>query len=314
MPTSVPTTIVGVPAKCASSDTKGLGQQREERISRRGNTLSSGLRSSFRWCGPAACDAHSEGPILTIAVPATSLYLLLGRKSFLKEGTPSIVQPHMRPTASSSLYHPLDEILGTPALVRVLRVLAGHGASLGVSDIARRTRLALPSTRAALRRLLEAELVTGVGAGRSMVCALRMEHPLASALTALFVTERQQADTVLDAIRIAAAELRPRPLAVWLYGSVARGEDTPVSDVDIAMVSAQPEPSAQADALREAIATTLQSRAQRVSVIAFAPADVRRLAAERAEIWTELVRDAAVLIGDDPAGVLEHVSAEEAGA
>lgn len=220
----------------------------------------------------------------------------------------------MRPTPSSSLYHPLDEILGSPALVRVVRILAGHGGGLGVSDIARRARLALPSTRAALRRLLEAEVVTGVGAGRSMVCTLRSEHPLAGALAALFVAERQQADAVLDAIRAAAAGLRPAPLAVWLYGSVARGEDMPTSDVDIALVTAREEPSAQADALREAIAVALPAREHRVSVIAFAPADVRRLAADRAEIWGELLRDAAVLVGDDPAGVLEHVSAGEASA
>jgi predicted nucleotidyltransferase len=240
-----------------------------------------------------------------------ALYLLFGRKSFPEEGTPSLSQPHVRPTASSALYYPLDEILGSPALVRVLRVLADHGASLGVSDIARRTRLALPSTRAAIRRLLSAELLTGVGAGRSMVCALRNEHPLAGALTALFAAERQQADEVLGAIRLAAAGLRPQPLGVWLYGSVARAEDTPASDVDIAMVSGRPEPSEQAEALREAIATALPGREHRVSVIAFAPADVRRLAAEGAEIWTELLRDAAVLVGDAPAGVLERVSAEE---
>lgn len=220
----------------------------------------------------------------------------------------------MRPTPSSGLYHPLDQILGSPALVRVLRVLAGHGSSLGVSDIARRTRLALPSTRAALRRLLEMELVTGVGAGRSMACALRSAHPLAAAVTALFAAERQQADTLLEAIRVAAAELRPPPLAVWLYGSVARGDDTPMSDVDIALASALPEPSAQADTLRDAIATALPTRGHRVSVIAFAPADVRRLAADGAEIWTELVRDAAVLAGDDPIGVLEHVTAAGASA
>ena len=111
-----------------------------------------------------------------------------------------------RPTASSSaLFRPLDHILGTPALVRVLRVLAGHGGSLGVSDIARRARLALPSTRDALRRLRESEVVSAVGAGRSMVCALRPEHPLAQALVALYGAEREQADAVLEAIRRAAA-------------------------------------------------------------------------------------------------------------
>jgi len=188
-------------------------------------------------------------------------------------------------------------------------LLAGHGASLGVSDIARRTRLALPSTRAAIRRLLEAELLTGVGAGRSMVCALRPGHPLAGALTALFETEAEQADAAFQAIRVAASGLQPPPLAVWLYGSVARREDTHASDVDIALVSARANPSAQADAFREAIATALPEREHRVSVIAFAPADIRRLAAEGADIWTELLRDAAVLLGDAPAGVLERVSA-----
>jgi predicted nucleotidyltransferase len=196
----------------------------------------------------------------------------------------------------------------------VLRVLAGHGGGLGVSDIARRARLALPSTRAALRRLLEAEMVTGVGAGRSMVCTLRSEHPLSGPLIALYAAERHQADAVLGAIRSAAAELRPAPLAVWLYGSVARGEDVPTSDVDIALVTAFEQPSAQADSLREAIAAALPSRGHRISVIAFAPADVRRLAADGAEIWSELLRDSAVLVGDDPAGVLAHVSAGKASA
>lgn len=170
----------------------------------------------------------------------------------------------MRPSASSALYHPLDQVLGSPAPVRVLRILVGHRGGLGVSDIARRARLALPSTRAALRRLLDAEMVSGVGAGRSMVCALRPEHPLAGALNALFAAVRQQADAVIGAIRAAAGELQPPPLAVWLFGSVARGEDTPTSDVDIALVSARPEPSAQADALREAIAAALPARAPHI--------------------------------------------------
>jgi predicted nucleotidyltransferase len=140
-----------------------------------------------------------------------------------------------------------------------------------------------------------------------MVCALRADHPLAAPLVALFAAEREQVDRVLGAIREAAADLQPAPLAVWLFGSVARGEDEPTSDVDVALVSALPEPTPQADALRDAIAAALPAREHRVSVIAFGPADVRRLAGEDAEIWRELARDAVVLAGDAPAGVLEHV-------
>lgn len=213
----------------------------------------------------------------------------------------------MRPPVSSALYHPLDHILGSPGLVRVARVLAGHGGSLGVSDIARRAKLALPSTRAALHRLLESEVVTAVGVGRSMVCTLRPAHPLMPALVALFAAEREQATVVLDAIRRAASSLRPAPLAVWLYGSVARGVDEPSSDIDVALVSALSEPTPQADALRNAISAELHGREHRVSVIALAPGDVARLARTSATFWRELERDAVVLAGDAPDGALEQV-------
>lgn len=213
----------------------------------------------------------------------------------------------MRPAVTSALYHPLNHILGSPALVRVARVLAGHGGSLGVADIARRTRLALPSTRAALRRLIDLEVASGLGVGRTMVCALQPEHPLTPALLALFAAERDQAEVVLNAIRRGAAELRPRPLAVWLYGSVARGADQPASDIDIALVSALSDPTPQADAARDAIAAELPGLEHRISVIALGPKDVARLARTRAKFWRELERDAVVLAGDAPAGVIEKV-------
>lgn len=60
----------------------------------------------------------------------------------------------MRPTTASATFQPLDHLLGTPALVRVTRVLTSHGRGLAIPDLARRARLALPSTRGAVRRLV----------------------------------------------------------------------------------------------------------------------------------------------------------------
>lgn len=216
-----------------------------------------------------------------------------------------------RPPASSALHYPLDRILGSAALVRVTRVLANHGGSLGVSEIARRARLTPPSTRDALRRLSEAELVSAVGAGRSVICALRLEHSLAEPLVALYAAERKQADAVMDAIRTASAALRPAPLGIWLYGSVARGEDEPTSDIDIAIASVDQDPTPQAEALREALAATAPERAHRVSVIALGPRDVRRLAGESAGLWRDLERDAVVLAGDAPTDVFERLAQSE---
>lgn len=235
-------------------------------------------------------------------------------RTFSSERNPSPKKEHLlagarvRPTASSALYHPLDQILGSPALVRVVRVLADHGGSLGVADIARRARLALPSTREALRRLLKADVISAVGAGRSMVCALRAGHPLVGALVTLFAAERQQMEFVLSGIRTAASRLEPAPLAVWLFGSVARREDDASSVMDIALVSALSDPSSQSAAFRTAIREATPERELRVAILALAPADIRRLAGTGGAMWNELQRDAAVLLGNSVSEVLERVS------
>lgn len=213
----------------------------------------------------------------------------------------------MRLAETSALYNPLEHILGSPGLIRVARVLAQHGGSLGVADIARRAKLSLPSTRAALRRLSESDIVSAVGAGRSIVCSLRAEHPLTPALIALFSAEEAYANVILGAIRRAAGSLEPAPLAVWLYGSVARGADTPTSDIDVAIVTAGAETADQADALREGISKELREEDHRVSVVALGPRDVARLARTKAKFWSDLRRDAIVLAGDAPDGLLKQM-------
>ena len=219
----------------------------------------------------------------------------------------------MRPSPASTLYHPLDEVLGTRALVRVVRVLAAHGGSLAVADIARRAKLTLPSVRTALRRLVDLEVATGIGVGRSMVASLRSEHPLVPSLIGLFEAEQEQATGVLRAVREAAGRLSPVPWGVWLYGSVARGEDHTGSDIDIALVTADPHPTAQADALRDAVSKARAASTDRVSVIAMGPEDVRRAARKKTPFWHNLERDAVVLLGDAPTAVVDRAMRAKGG-
>jgi predicted nucleotidyltransferase len=141
-----------------------------------------------------------------------------------------------------------------------------------------------------------------------MVCALRFEHPLAEALSSLFAAERQQADHVMGAIRLAAVSIQPLPLTVWLYGCLARGDDHATSGVDIALVSALPEKLAQAEAMRIAISAALHEMDREVSVVTLAPADVSRLAAERSELWDEFLQGAVVLVGLDAPTMMEQLT------
>ena len=212
----------------------------------------------------------------------------------------------MRPTPASATLQPLDHLLGTPALVRVARVLTSHERGLAIPDLARRARLALPSTREAVRRLAEAGFVDVIGAGRSSICAVRPEHPMAAPVAAIFAAERAQADALLDGLRAAAASQCPSPVALWLYGSVARGEDRPTSDIDLAFVVDGVDATAPTERFRDAAAAAVPAHATRLSIIGLTVADAARLAHGGAPIWRELALEAVVLAGDAPAAVLER--------
>lgn len=160
----------------------------------------------------------------------------------------------------------------------------------------------------ALRRLIALDVATGLGAGRSMVYGRRLDHPLIPAVVNLFSAEQEEATAVLRAVREAGSQLSPAPWAVWLYGSVARGEDHAGSDIDIALVTTAPEPGAQGDALRDAVSQTRATGAERISVITMAPEDVRRAAREGTPFWNTLTRDAVVLPGDAPTDVVERAT------
>ncbi|MEO5589281.1 MAG: winged helix-turn-helix transcriptional regulator [Gemmatimonadaceae bacterium] len=218
----------------------------------------------------------------------------------------------MRPAATSLFYHPLEEILGSRAVVRVVRVLASHGGGLSNPDIARRARLSLPSVRTALRRLIAADVVVTSGSGRATLFTLEGQHPLTPALRELYAMERRSADTFLDEIRKATARLDPTPLAAWLFGSVSRTADESGSDIDIALLSSKGKVSSQAEMLREGIIASIPFMADRISIVGFGPNDIKRMIADRSAFWRRLERDAVVLTGDDPISVRKRFTSSRA--
>ena len=92
---------------------------------------------------------------------------------------------------ATSKTHPLDQILGTQATVRVLRVLA-PGGEHAPPRIARATRISRPAVREALIRLQTEGVVERVGDGRNVLYRLSMNHPLAKRIVKLFKTEAKR--------------------------------------------------------------------------------------------------------------------------
>lgn len=202
--------------------------------------------------------------------------------------TPSQAQSHVR--------YPLTSIVGSAGNVRVLRALASGESPQSAPQLARLTGLTPQGARLVLTTLAGQQLVKVHGSGRAQLYALNQSHPFAGALAALFQEEERRWERLLAAVRETLGRRGTAVRAAWLYGSVARGEDTPRSDLDLALlVSTQ----AVADQIREDLMPIEDEQQVHISVTALTPKELVALRDDD-PWWSEVVRDARVLKGSAP--------------
>lgn len=208
----------------------------------------------------------------------------------------------MRATRQSTFRQPLDELLGTVSCVRVLRELTLHGHPLSASELAERTSLSKPSTGEALAKLVKLDAVETVGTGRYVQYRFRDSHSLARPLQNLFRQEERRRKRVFEALRSIAERAGPSPIAVWVYGSVARGEDHPGSDLDVVVVASSPsDRQALGDEFRDALAD-LEDRwdLPHCSVVVVTAEEVRAGIEREEEFYLRLQDDAVPVFGPPP--------------
>lgn len=203
-------------------------------------------------------------------------------------------------SASSALYQPLDILLGSPASVRVLRVLARHGDFLTANAISLQARLNRSGVGRTLDHLVTAGIVERVGQGRSILFRFADQHPLAGVLTTVFQAERDRVDHFVAEVQALAATMTPPPLAVWQFGSTARREDRQESDFDIAVVWGDGASLRQTGEFIDQLDAIGKRWAIRPSVIDFAVGDIKVASAAKTPFWQNLQRDYVRLFGRDP--------------
>lgn len=199
----------------------------------------------------------------------------------------------------SALRYPLTAILGSGANVMTLRELMRHGGELSAPSLVKRSGLAKASVRQALLVLAAMRLVDAIGSGRARLFRVQRDHPLATALDALFREEEQRFEAVLAAVRM-AAEHCPGVLAAWVYGSVARGLDRETSDVDVAIVGEPDDTPRIEQTMRETLRQAEGKFAFTASVVAIDTNDVLRLDATRDRWWTDVAQENLPIVGDPP--------------
>jgi len=201
-----------------------------------------------------------------------------------------------RSQAQSHLRFPLTHIFGNAGNVRVLRALANDPAPQSAPQLAQAAGLTPQGVRIVLGTLLGQRVIIVHGTGRAQLYALNPAHPLTDTIAALFADERQRWDTLLNAIRDTLAKRGTAVNAAWIYGSVALGEDSPGSDIDIAAIVRS---SATADRLREDFMPLEDVHQVHISLAALTPRDLAALP-ENDPWWCDVVRDGRVLKGPAP--------------
>lgn len=180
----------------------------------------------------------------------------------------------------------------------MLRVLFAHGGALSISQLAREGGLTPRGTRQTIQTLMGNKLLKAHGQSRSQLFSIDCHNPLANSLKELFGSEQTRWEGVQAALRNTLMS-NDQIDAAWYYGSVARGEDTATSDLDIVVIAKE----GQADATIEAVREALQMLEDRLyvtcSVVGLSSTDLIRLSQGDAW-WDNLVRDAKILKGSGP--------------
>jgi len=208
--------------------------------------------------------------------------------------SPSRIQSHVR--------YPLTKLLGSSSNVRLLRTMTWDSLPQSVSHLARQTGLSPQGVRLVLNELTQLQLVKVQGSGRALLYELNKSHAFAEALIALFRKEFDRWEGLMTSIREVLSRHGAAVQAAWLYGSVARGEDTPSSDLDMALLVAN---HAVADRVREDLMPLEDQQQLSISLTALTKEELAALP-EDDRWWSGVVRDARILKGASPQFAKRH--------
>lgn len=140
----------------------------------------------------------------------------------------------LKAAGSRFLLRPLNVIFGAPSHVAILRALVQAGRALTGREVSRAAGVAQRAGLEGLARLEAAGVVRRTPAGRAFIFDLRREHRLVAAgIVPLLEVEGEFRAEVFIRLRNA---LEKHVVAGCVFGSTARGEDTPESDLDILLL------------------------------------------------------------------------------
>lgn len=212
-----------------------------------------------------------------------------------------------KPALPPWLHEPAGVLLGTRTKVAVLRILSGTGSPLSQREVARRARLTPRSVGVALDDLVATGVVHRHLGGREHLLTLNAGHALAPTLRALFVADTNYFAALRQALAaVAGVDKGSGLVSVAVFGSVARAQEAPASDLDLLILGRTPSMAERWRSRYLEAASDIQERfGTRVNPVAYALPEARRRWARRLPPFPDLMQDAIVVVGSPLQGVLE---------
>ena len=199
----------------------------------------------------------------------------------------------MRPT------YTIEDLLGSRSRIAVLRVLQGVSVPLNASQIAARARLSHVAAASVLSDFGSMGVILSSPAGRATVHWLNRENVyVETMLEPLFQAEGDVPENLIDAL---AWAFQDEAISVVLFGSYARGDQNPGSDVDVALLADGPDKKSALDSSIAAHASEFRSRfGASLSALSYTREEAERLWETSSELAESLHRDGIVVSGLSP--------------
>lgn len=128
----------------------------------------------------------------------------------------------------------LNDILGQKSKVRALRFLSGFEKGIPIRELAREIKITPPNLSIILNDLEKQGLLVSCRIGTSIVYTLNKSHFLVEEIVRPLFQKEREAKTNLG--REIAKKIKFPYESLILFGSIARGQEHPKSDVDLAVI------------------------------------------------------------------------------
>ena len=195
----------------------------------------------------------------------------------------------------------LNHILGTVAKVDLLRVLIQLDTPASGREAERLARVAHVSGSKALRELSAAGVLKLTRTPGAYLYQINRDHDLVPPLQALFDAERARVESLREEMKqaLATLDLEPKLVSAVVFGSTARGDTRPDSDLDLLFLVRRASDASAARVLPGILSDRLGTRyGVRPSVLVLDVATARRRYEEGDPLLRNIATDGRTLIGN----------------